>query len=128
MNGSQYTVGILQNKALPTIKIETPREFYDFDAKYEVNTTKYICPAGLPDELETHVQQQALAAFNLSNGQGWGRVDGILDSNGDFHIFDVNSVPGLTKTSLVPKAAASIGISLEELMLQILETASIDDD
>ena len=124
IQGEQYTVGILNGKALPAIKIETPREFYDFDAKYESDTTDYICPSGLSVNMELYVQQQSLIAFQLSGGFGWGRLDGILDKVGDFYIFDVNSVPGLTKTSLVPKAAASIGISLEELVLQILATAS----
>lgn len=123
ITGGEYTVGILKGEALPMIKLETPRDFYDYQAKYEENTTRYICPCGLEVAVEKEIQLMALQAFEAVNCSGWGRVDLMLNEEGEAFFIEVNTVPGMTSHSLVPMAAKQQGIEFDELVIRILETS-----
>lgn len=123
IDGAEYTVSILHNEALPVIRLETDRDFYDYEAKYEADDTRYICPCGLQPEAEAAMQQLSMQAFTAAAVQGWGRVDLMRDSKGNNWLIEVNSVPGLTDHSLVPMAAQHAGLNFEELSLQILATS-----
>jgi D-alanine-D-alanine ligase len=123
IDGVELTTGILEGEPLPLIRLETPREFYDYEAKYFASDTRYIVPCGLPAAQERSLQQQALEAFRLLGCSGWGRVDTMLDRDGHPHLLEVNTIPGMTDHSLVPMAARAKGISFEELVVRILETA-----
>ena len=100
-------------------------DWYDYEAKYFENATRYICPCGLPAEQEQRIQQAALEGFRLLGCAGWGRVDVMVDAAGNPHLLEVNTVPGMTDHSLVPMAARAVGISFDELVLQILESAHV---
>ena len=126
MDGAEITCGILGEQALPLIKIETDREFYDYEAKYILDTTRYLCPCGLPAEQERVIQELALRAFRALGCSGWGRVDFMLDQSGRAYAIEVNTVPGMTDHSLVPKAAKQAGMDFDELILKILETADAE--
>ena len=119
IEGRELTVGILDNQALPSIRI-VPPEFYDYEAKYFSDLTEYHCPSGLSPEEETKLQELALAAYRSIGCRHWGRVDMMQDKEGQFWLLEVNTIPGLTDHSLVPKAAKSIGISFPELLVRIL--------
>ena len=119
--GAELTVGILDDRALPVIRLQTSNEFYDYQAKYESDETRYHCPAGLPDELEMQVRALALKAFQQLGCSGWGRVDLMLDKDDQPLLLEVNTVPGMTSHSLVPMAAAAVGIDFEALVVTILE-------
>lgn len=121
IEGLEYTVGIVGDRVLPSIQIRTPREFYDFIAKYKEHTTEYLCPSGLDETSEQEIQALALAAYQAIGCRHWGRVDVMRDKNGKFWLIEVNTIPGLTETSLVPKAAKAIGVSFEQLILKLLE-------
>lgn len=122
--GKEYTVTILNGAALPSISMQTPREFYDYKAKYQVSTTEYFCPSGLNESDENEVKQLALRAFSSLGCSGWGRVDFIRDNkSNDFIILEANTVPGMTETSLVPKSAKAIGLSFDDLVMNILNTS-----
>lgn len=121
--GSEITVGILQGEALPAIRIETTREFYDYEAKYVDDQTRYLCPCGLPEADEAALGQVALTAFERVGASGWGRVDFLCDSEGRAYLLEANTTPGMTSHSLVPKAAAARGIEFEQLVWRILETS-----
>ena len=123
ITGGEYTIGILQGEALPVIKLETPRDFYDYKAKYEEKTTSYICPCGLNATVEKEIQKISLQAFQSVNCSGWGRVDVMLNEDGDVFFIEVNTVPGMTSHSLVPMAAKQRGIEFDELVIKILETS-----
>jgi D-alanine-D-alanine ligase len=123
VQGQEYTVGILDGEALPAIRLETPNTFYDFDAKYRANTTKYHCPCGLNAEREQQLQALALQACQGLDVKGWARVDVFIDASDQSQLIEVNTVPGMTDHSLVPMAAKAIGISFEELVWRILETS-----
>lgn len=120
IQGAEYTVAILNQKALPPIKLETHHQFYDFSAKYQANDTRYICPCGLSPERETRLQELAVAAFNAVGASGWGRVDVMADDSGNFYLLELNTVPGMTDHSLVPMAAKAAGYSFNDLVLAIL--------
>ncbi|MCK5876021.1 MAG: D-alanine--D-alanine ligase [Candidatus Marithrix sp.] len=121
IEGIEYTATILDNKVLPMIRLETPRDFYDFDAKYSDNTeTKYICPCGLPTSQEQKLQNIMLQAFLAVGAKDWGRVDFICDKLGQPWLLEVNTVPGMTNHSLVPMAAKQVGINFDKLVLNIL--------
>lgn len=122
ITGVEYTAAIVDGTALPLIRLETPHDFYDFAAKYTDNTTSYICPCGLDDEKEKALQALVMDAFISANGHGWGRVDLICDEAGQAWLIEVNTIPGMTDHSLVPKAAKVAGISFDELVLRILAT------
>lgn len=123
--GKEYTVGILGDEALPVIRLETPREFYDYLAKYTADDTRYHCPCGLDADTEKRIQQMSLTAFKALGASGWGRIDLMLDDKGDPWLLENNTVPGLTDHSLVPMAAAAAGISFDELVLRILSATGV---
>jgi D-alanine-D-alanine ligase len=123
IDGDEYTVAILGEQALPVIKLKTPNDFYDFDAKYEAKTTEYICPAGLNEQDETECQNMSLDAFKALRMQGWGRIDLMRDDDGQFYLLEANSIPGMTDHSLVPMAAKHAGSNFEQLTRDILETS-----
>lgn len=126
VEGPEYTVAILQGEALPLIRIETPRAFYDYEAKYHSDKTGYICPCGLDDARERELQQLALQAFDAVGCTGWGRVDLICDASGEAWLIEVNTVPGMTDHSLVPIAARVAGIEFDQLVWRILETSLVE--
>lgn len=121
--GDEYFAGIIGGLALPLIRIQTPRKFYDYTAKYESDETRYFCPSGLPGDIEKRMQNASMAAFSALACSGWGRVDFILDALGEAWFLEVNTTPGMTDHSLVPQAAAEIGIGLDELVWRILESS-----
>ena len=106
---------------MPVIQIETPREFYDYQAKYFVDSTGYRCPADIPESLAQECQQLALQAFDAVDARGWGRVDFMCDENDKPSLIEVNTAPGMTDHSLVPMAAREVGYSFESLVVRILE-------
>jgi D-alanine-D-alanine ligase len=120
VNGKEYTVGVVDGVALPVIRLETPREFYDYEAKYNATTTQYHCPCGLDAQTEQQLQQLALTACQVVDVQGWGRVDVFIDNTGQTQLIEVNTVPGMTDHSLVPMAAKQAGMSFEQLVWTIL--------
>lgn len=121
--GGEYTVGILGDVALPTIRIVPAGEYYDYHAKYVAEDTQYLCP-GLEDAAaERAMRALALAAFRAAGCTGWGRVDVMRDARGDNYLLEVNTAPGMTSHSLVPKAARQVGVSFEELCWRVLETS-----
>jgi len=122
--GDEYTVGVLQGQALPAIRIEPATEFYDYQAKYFRNDTQYHCPCGLPGQAEAELQAAALAAFQVTDCFGWGRVDFMRDPvNQKFYFIEINTTPGMTDHSLVPMAARQAGIDFAELCWRVLETS-----
>ena len=125
ITGTELTVAILDGMALPVIRLEAEGEFYDFNAKYVSDETSYICPCGLPAELEEEVQRLAVKAFDLASCRGWGRVDILLDKDQRPYLLEVNTVPGMTSHSLVPMAAKESGLDFNQLVLRILETADV---
>ena len=120
IHGKEYTVAILGDEALPAIMLETPREFYDYQAKYQSSDTQYICPCGLDAEHESQLQRLALSTFQALGAQGWGRVDLFIDNDGHAWIIELNTLPGMTDHSLVPMAAKAKGIEFDELVIRIL--------
>jgi D-alanine-D-alanine ligase len=125
IGGGEYTVGILGEAALPIIRIVSANEFYDYDAKYLRDDTQYLCPCGLPQAKERQIRTEALQAFKVVGGSGWGRVDFLMDEAGRHYFLEVNTSPGMTDHSLVPMAAKAAGISFDGLVLGILETAHV---
>ncbi|HWN46242.1 MAG TPA: D-alanine--D-alanine ligase, partial [Steroidobacteraceae bacterium] len=123
ITGGEYTVAILQGRALPSIRIETPATFYDYQAKYFRNDTKYSCPSGLSAEAEKHLANLAQATFTAVGAEGWGRADFMMDKAGKPYLLEINTVPGMTDHSLVPMAARALDISFEQLVWQVLETS-----
>ncbi|MFC5300172.1 D-alanine--D-alanine ligase [Azospira restricta] len=122
--GGEYTVGILGDQVLPIIKIEPATEFYDYEAKYNRDDTQYRCPCGLPEAQELRIRGQALEAFRVLGGRGWGRVDFLMDEAGNPHFLEVNTSPGMTDHSLVPMAARVAGIDYDALVLRVLALAT----
>jgi D-alanine-D-alanine ligase len=123
ITGGEYTVGVLQGEALPAIRIETPRSFYDYQAKYFADDTRYLIPCGLPAAGELALRQAALATFAAVGASGWGRVDFVADADGRPLLLEINTVPGMTGHSLVPMAARAAGIDFPELAWRVLETS-----
>lgn len=121
VDGPEFTVSLLQDRALPAIGLSTDHVFYDYDAKYLADDTRYRIPCGLSPEDEVRLQQLALDAFRAVGGRTWGRVDIMQDADGRFWLLEVNTVPGMTDHSLVPMAAKAAGISFEELVVRILK-------
>jgi len=126
VQGQEYTVGILDGTALPAIRLQTPNEFYDFDAKYRANTTQYHCPCGLSSDREQQLQALAEQACRGLNIKGWARVDVFIDQNDQAQLIEVNTVPGMTDHSLVPMAAKAAGLDFKQLVWRILETSLAD--
>ncbi len=123
ITGREFTVAILQGEALPVIAIETPRSFYDYQAKYFADDTRYLIPSGLTKAAESAMQQAALTTFAVTGASGWGRVDFMMGKENLPLLLEINTVPGMTSHSLVPMAAAAAGIDFPELCWRILETS-----
>jgi D-alanine-D-alanine ligase len=125
ITGAEYTVAVLHRRVLPAIRIEAANAFYDYEAKYHRNDTKYHCPAGLSAQAEAHMASLALAAFDAVGAEGWGRADFMADHTGRPLLLEINTVPGMTDHSLVPMAARAAGIDFDELCWQVLETSFV---
>ena len=125
IDGAEYTVGILGHATLPLIRLETPRDFYDYEAKYLANDTRYIVPCGLPAADEAAIGAEALRAFDAIGCRGWGRADVMVDRAGKPYFLEINTAPGMTDHSLVPMAARQAGVSFEDLCVRILERAAL---
>ncbi len=123
ITGPEYSASILDGVALPLIRIETPNTFYDYEAKYFTDATRYHCPSGLKSDDEQRFSAAALRAFEVVGAEGWGRVDFIVADDGEPLMLEVNTIPGMTDHSLVPMAAREIGIDFDELVWRILETS-----
>jgi D-alanine-D-alanine ligase len=123
IRGGEYFAAVLGRNTLPLIRVETPREFYDYEAKYQSDDTCYFCPCGLETEVEAGLRSLSLKAYEMLGVSGWGRVDFLLDESGKPWFLEVNTTPGMTDHSLVPQAAAEIGIGFDELVWRILETS-----
>lgn len=121
IEGHEFTVAVLGEKALPAIQLVTTHDFYDFDAKYKANDTQYLLPSGLPDYAEAELQKMSLKAFKLVGCEGWGRIDAMQDKEGNFWLLEVNTSPGMTDHSLVPMAANAGGLSFPALAIKILQ-------
>ena len=125
IDGGEYTVAILGDQALPVIKIEPANEFYDYESKYLRDDTRYLCPSGLSAEQEAEMQWLAKLSFALIGGQGWGRVDFLMNEDGQHYLLEVNTSPGMTDHSLVPMAAKQAGMNFEQLVVNILELSHV---
>lgn len=123
VTGKEYTVAVLNDQALPVIRLETPNAFYDYEAKYNATTTQYHCPAGLSADQEQFIRDLAIKASQVIGAKGWARVDVFIDDKGQYQLIEINTVPGMTDHSLVPMAAKQAGISFEELVWRVLETS-----
>lgn len=124
VEGAEYTVAIVGDQVLPAIRLETDNTFYDYEAKYLSEDTRYHCPCGLDEKREQELKDLALQAYKSLGCEGWGRVDVMTDQQGNFFVLEVNTVPGMTSHSLVPMAAKAAGWSFEELVVRILLTKS----
>ena len=120
IDGDEYTVSILNNNALPSIKITSDHDIYDYHSKYFSSKTQYLCPSDLTSQQELNLQNIALEAFNLTGASGWGRVDFILDKDRNPFLLEINTVPGMTSHSLVPMAAKASNMSFNDLVIKIL--------
>jgi D-alanine-D-alanine ligase len=120
VEGREYTVAILDGEALPVIEMRSANAFYDYQAKYFSDDTRYLCPCDLDAESTIEIQQLALAAYKAVGCSGWGRVDVMRDAQDRFWLLEVNTVPGMTSHSLVPMAARAAGIDFDTLVLRIL--------
>lgn len=121
MSGREFTIGVLNGKALPIIRLETPHLFYDFNAKYEAADTCYLFETKLSDEQERTLNSLVEKAFAMLGCRGWGRIDAMQDANGEFQLLEVNTAPGMTSHSLVPMAAKEAGMSFPELVVEVLK-------
>jgi D-alanine-D-alanine ligase len=126
VSGGEYSVGVLQGEVLPAVRIETPRAFYDYEAKYFSDETRYHCPCGLPPAREAQIAEQVRTAFEAVGASGWGRVDFLLPEDGTPRFLEVNTIPGMTSHSLVPMGARQAGIDFDELVWRVLETSFED--
>lgn len=124
--GKELTVAIVGDVPLPIVRIEVAGELYDYEAKYLSNDTKYFCPSGLTKELEATIQDQALQAYRILGCEGWGRIDLMLNAQGQFYFLEANTSPGMTSHSLVPMAAKAAGISFEDLVIKILRLSHVE--
>ncbi|MBB5192214.1 D-alanine-D-alanine ligase [Silvimonas terrae] len=122
MGGGEYTTAILDGETLPAVKIEPATEFYDYDAKYFRDDTKYLCPCGLSAEKEAQIAADVKKAFWGIGGKSWARVDFLMDDAGNHFLLEVNTAPGMTSHSLFPMAARAKGMSYEDLVVRILDT------
>ena len=125
ITGAEYTVSMLQGQALPAIRIEAAGGFYDYEAKYFRNDTRYLCPCGLAPQAEQQLANLSLAAFEACGAEGWGRADFMMSGSGQPLLLEINTVPGMTDHSLVPMAARAAGIDFDELVWRVLETSLV---
>lgn len=123
LSGPEFTVAILGEEILPAIRIQPAGTFYDYEAKYLSDETQYFCPAGLESEEESILQALVLKAWTTLGCKGWGRIDVMQDSDGQFYLLEANTSPGMTSHSLVPMAARKAGMSFSQLVVRILELA-----
>lgn len=123
ITGQEYTVGIIGEDILPSIKIIPASEYYDYHAKYVSNETQYLIPSGLSDAQERDLQSMCMKAYQAVNCEGWARLDLIRDEQGKFWLFEINTSPGLTSHSLVPKAITAMGYTFTDLVFAVLESA-----
>ncbi len=123
IQGKEFSVGIVADQILPPIRVEPDGLFYDYHAKYESNKTQYFCPCGLSEDKEQALKDLALAAFNSLGCEHWGRVDVMQNEQGAFFLLEVNTIPGMTKKSLLPMMAEQVGITLDALVIQVLENS-----
>ena len=123
MEGEEYTVAILGDQVLPSVRIQSNDVFYDYQAKYFSDETQYFCPAGLSDERENELRALAMRAFKTVGCSGWGRVDVMVDADNRFQLLEVNTVPGMTSHSLVPMAAKAADLEFDQLVMAILEAS-----
>ena len=124
IRGDEMNVAVLESRPLPIVRVEPPGEFYDYEAKYFSDATRYFCPCGLRASTEKKLAAIGAAAFKALGCRGWGRVEFILDRKGRPHFLEANTVPGMTAHSLVPMAAKRAGMDFDELVLRILEDES----
>ena len=124
LSGPEYTVAFLGEEILPSIRIQAPGVFYDYEAKYLSDKTEYFCPSGLSEDRERELAELARKAYKSLDCSGWGRVDVMMDSDGEFYLLEVNTAPGMTSHSLVPMAARQSGLSFSQLVARILELAN----
>jgi D-alanine-D-alanine ligase len=123
IKGREYTVAILDGQVLPVIELQPANAFYDYEAKYLSDKTRYLCPCDLDAVVAAELQQMALAAYEAIGCSGWGRVDAMRDKDGRFWLLEVNTVPGMTSHSLVPMAAQAADINFDALVLRILDSS-----
>jgi D-alanine-D-alanine ligase len=123
IKGTECTVAIVNGNVLPVIRIVPDVGLYDYQAKYESQQTAYFCPSGFDEKLENALKDDAMKAFKTLGLKGWARIDFIVDDTGNRWFLEANTTPGMTETSLVPKAAATVGWDFNQLVLQILSTA-----
>ncbi len=123
ISGKEYTVAFVDNEILPVIELQTDNQFYDYDAKYESNDTRYICPCEIDDELAKSIQSLVVKTIAACQVTGWGRVDFMCDENNQAYVLEINTSPGMTSHSLVPMAAKQAGLNFKQLVKRILETA-----
>ena len=122
--GNEYTLPIIGNKLFPIIEIKPKTEFYDYEAKYLRDDTEFICPADIAPPLVENINTLCMNAFNEIGCSGWGRVDFIIDKNKNIYIIEINTVPGMTRHSLVPMSTRYAGIEFDDLVMMILETSN----
>jgi D-alanine-D-alanine ligase len=129
ITGGEYTVAIIGQgddlQALPIIKIEPATEFYDYEAKYNRDDTRYRCPCGLPAKQEAEIRSLCVEAYAVLGARGWGRVDFLMDAEGRPYLLEVNTSPGMTDHSLVPMAARAAGLDYDALVIEILRRATL---
>ena len=125
VEGEELTAGFLGEQALPLIRIEAPEGNYDYQNKYFSDQTKYVCPCGLPQPEERRIQELVMRSASVLGCSGWGRGDLIRRADGSVSLLEMNTSPGMTSHSLVPMAAKVAGISFEQLVMRILETAHV---
>lgn len=125
IDGGEYTCAVLSQQALPSIRIIPATEFYDYDAKYFRDDTVYQCPSDLDAAGEAEIRRLAKAGFEAIGGRGWGRVDFLRSQSGKLYLLEINTVPGMTSHSLVPKAAAQTGLDFADLCVEVLSHATL---
>ena len=121
VNGNEYSTGVLGDEIFPTVQLETPREFFDYEAKYEDENTRFICPPELPEYKLQELEVLIKSAYNSLGCTGLARIDVMQEGDGDFYLLELNTIPGMTEHSFVPMAAKHVGITFDELILRILD-------